>query len=97
MRFDGVRNCIYDNGYVVDWLSDVGCWVKRWMHWGDRDAVRRCEKVTYAGRPFIRRTEEETYARRPVAIASANLRLSDDAPVTHSLDYVASTRPYENL
>lgn len=32
ISMDGKRNCVYDTRNGANRLSDVGGWVKRWMH-----------------------------------------------------------------
>lgn len=41
--------------------------------------------------------EEELYARLVATIVKGNLSLGNDATVTHSLDYVTFTRPYDTV
>lgn len=53
--------------------------------------------MTYVGMPFIRCTEEDICARRIVLIVRDNLSLGDEAPVIHSLYYVASLHPCDTL
>lgn len=63
VHLDGDLIRAYDNLYGFNRLSAVGGWVKRWIHWGSRDAVLRCDKPTYVNMRFIRNTEEEVYVR----------------------------------
>lgn len=97
MRFLGERDWIYDNRYGVELLSAVGAWVKRWMHWGGQGAVARCDKAAYVYILFIRCTEEQLFASNVVSIVGGSLTVTDDAPVTYDLDYVAFTRHYNTL
>lgn len=52
------------------------------------------KKVTSVNMPFIRCTEEEVCARRIASIVGSKLKLADNAPATHSLEYVDFTCPH---
>lgn len=97
MRLDSKRNRVYHNCYGVYWLLAVGGWVKCSMNCSGRDAVLRCNKATYADMLFILCTEEELYTSRLSSITRSNLILTNEAPGTHSLYYVAFTSPYSTL
>lgn len=47
--------------------------------------------------PFIRCTEEETYGSRPALIVQNGSGLTDAAPFTHDLEYVAFPLLYDSL
>lgn len=86
ITFDGELNLVYDRRIGVNRLSAAGGLVNRWIHWGGRDAVLRCNEATYVDINFIPCMEEEVYARRLVLIAASNFDLDGAAPVTHSLE-----------
>lgn len=93
--------------YERNWMSDtlsgahrllaVGARVKAWMHLGARGAVLRRDILTYIEMPFIHFTKDEAYGSRMALIVQNSLDLADTSAVIHSLEYVASSRPYVTL
>lgn len=61
MPLDEDHNFAYDNRPVVDWLSAVGAWVKRWVRRSIRDNAFPCDKISCANMIFIRCNEEELH------------------------------------
>lgn len=71
--------------------------MKRWLHWGGRATVLRCDEVSYADILFIRCSEEETHTRRLSSVSHNNSDVADAAHIIHSLHFVTCSRPYGNL
>lgn len=94
MCVDGKRSYLYDTLNNVDWLTVVGGWVKRCMHWGIHVTVIRHEVVTYVNMPFVRRTGEVAYASQLALAVQNSSDIADTTPVTYTLEYVAFPRPY---
>lgn len=60
-------------------------------------AAYHCDNAIYVDMLFIHWTEEEVYERPLATIFRGNLDQGDDAPVTHSLDYVTFRPLYVTL
>lgn len=67
------------------------------MHYEGRENVLRRVVETYVDMPFICCTEEEIYACLLTLIVRNGSGLTDAAPTTHSLEYVAFSGPYDSF
>lgn len=88
---------MYDTRNDGDLLSAVGGWKKRWMPWRRCGAIQRRYLSTYVDRDFIRCTADKSYGSSLALIVRNVPGLTDAAPNTHSLEYVAVPRYYDWL
>lgn len=94
---DAEWNWVYDTRKVVDRQSAFGGWVNCRMHWDGGSAVPRCGVATCVHIPFIHYTKEESYASRLLLIVRNGLVPTDAAPISHGLEYVAFTCPFDSV
>lgn len=84
---------MYDTNNYVDRLSADYGRVKLWMHWGSRGALQHRDVATYIHTKSIHCTERGAFANPLALITRNSSELTDTAPITHSLEYVAFPRP----
>lgn len=71
----------------------VGGWVEGWVHCRGCGTVLRLDVATYVDTHFVCCTKEESYASCLALIVRNGSELTDAAPITHALEYVALSRP----
>lgn len=68
-----------------------------WKHWGDRAIVLSYDKPTYADVPFICCTTKELYENSLALVVRSYFEQVDNALITHSLENVMFSLPYDIL